>query len=90
MRNRNTKIALVALTLGCLALPPMASAQVLVTPQVTMSEARYIAAQNGMALIRNIEFFDGKWVIRGKDEVARDMKIEINGRTGMIEWLDRD
>jgi hypothetical protein len=90
MRNRNTSFALVALTLGCLALPPAASAQVVIPPQVTMSQARYIAAVNGMAAIRDIEFFDGKWVIRGKDEVARDMKIEINGRTGMIEWLNRD
>ena len=90
MRNRNTRIALIALTLGCLALPPVAGAQVVVTPQVTMSEARYIAAVNGVVAIREIEFFDGKWVIRGKDEVARDIKIEINGRTGMIEWLNRD
>ena len=90
MRNRNTRIALVALTLGCVALPPAASAQVVITQQVTMNQARYIAAVNGVVAIREIEFFDGKWVIRGKDEVARDIKIEINGRTGMIEWLNRD
>ena len=90
MRNPKTAVALVALTLGVLALPPAASSQVLVVDQISIHDARAIAAMNGVVAIRDIQFFDGKWVIRGKDEVARNIKIEINGRTGRIEWLNRD
>jgi hypothetical protein len=92
MRNRKTSIALIALTLalGSVALPPAAGAQVILLQQISMDEARDIAAENGMAAIRDIKLFDGKWQIWGKDQTARNMKIEINARTGMIEWLDRD
>ena len=92
MWNRKTSIALVAVALafGCLALPPVADAQVVIAQQVSMDEARFIAAQNGLVAIREIEFYDGKWQIWGKDAAARNMKIEINARTGFIEWLNRD
>jgi peptidase YpeB-like protein len=90
MRNRNTSIAVLALTLGCLALPAAAGAQVVLSQQISMMEARDIAAENGVVAIREIEFFDGKWQIWGKDQSAQNVKIEINGQTGMIEWLSRD
>ena len=92
MRNRKTSIALVAFALafGCLALPPAAGAQVVLAQQVSMDEARFIAARNGLVAIREIEYYGGKWQIWGKDVNARNMKIEINARTGFIEWLNRD
>ena len=91
MRN-HTSIALVALTLGIgsVALPPAASAQVILAQQISMAEARDIAAENGIIAIRDIELYDGKWQIWGRDLRDRNMKIEINARTGMIEWLNRD
>ena len=92
MRNHKTSIALVALTLalGGLAFTPKAAAQVRIPQQVSLDYARKVAAMNGMVAIREIEFYDGRWKIRGKDVAARDLKIEINGRTGMIQSLDRD
>jgi len=91
MRNHTT-IALLALTLtlGTAALPSTAGAQVILAQQISMAEARDIAAENGIVAIREIELYDGKWQIWGKDLNARNMKIEINARTGFIEWLDRD
>ena len=91
MRN-HTSIALLVLTLtlGTVALPSIASAQVILAQQISMAEARDIAAENGIVAIRDIELYDGKWQIWGKDERARNMKIEINARTGMIEWLNTD
>jgi hypothetical protein len=91
MRN-HMSIALVALTLGIgsVALPPTAGAQVILAQQISMYEARDIAAENGIIAIRDIKLYDGKWQIWGKDTRARNMKIEINARTGMVEWLDTD
>jgi len=91
MRNYKS-IALVALTLGLgsVALPATAGAQAILPQQISMDDARDIAAENGVVAIREIQLSGNRWEIWGKDVNGRNAKIEINARTGLVEWLNRD
>jgi hypothetical protein len=88
MRNR---FAIAALMLTCFAVAPGARAQTygLGAPMVTVDEARDIAVMNGVIYIRKIEFDDGVWKVKGRDEAGRRVEMEIDPRTGDIAQLER-
>ena len=87
MRNR---IAIAALMLTCLAVPPATAQTVgLGTPLITVDEARDIAVMNGVVSIRKIEFDEGLWKIYGRDVSGRRVEMKIDPRTGVIAQLER-
>ena len=60
------------------------------TPQITIEDARRIAAENGIASIREIELDDGKWEIEGADAAGRKHEMEIDARSGKVVKMERD
>ncbi len=88
------RLATAALALACLAAAPAVAQSYDETtgagsPQVSVSDARDIAAFNGVVSIRKIEFDDGLWKIQGRDRADRRVEMSIDPRTGEVAQLER-
>jgi peptidase YpeB-like protein len=86
-----TRIATIAFLSACIAAPLGAMAQTVgVGPaEISVGEARDIAAMNGVVAIRKIELYDGTWHVDGRDEAGRHVEMSIDPRSGTIAHLER-
>jgi len=44
----------------------------------------------GMIGFNQIQFYDGKWEIEGRDPRGKSMRMDVDARTGAVLKLDRD
>jgi len=86
-----TTLAAAALLTAFLVAPSSAPAQTVgVAPsEITVDEARDIAAMNGIVAVRKLERYDGAWHAEGRDDAGRHVEMTIDPRDGRVTWLDR-
>jgi hypothetical protein len=79
---------------GALALFPaaaMAFVWPFAPPSIPEDQARFIAMDQGMAVIDDIDgTLDADWHIRGRDELGNEVELVIDGQTGAIERAEMD
>jgi peptidase YpeB-like protein len=88
MQNR---IAIAALLLTCLAVPPATRAQTVgvAPPLLSVGEARDIAVMNGVIYIRKIEYDERRWKVQGRDQAGRRVEMQIDPLSGEVIELNR-
>ncbi len=60
------------------------------TATISIEDARRIAAENGIANIKEIELDDGRWEIEGTDSAGTKHEMEIDARSGKVVKMERD
>jgi len=58
--------------------------------QISMEQAKKLAAAQGMTTVTEAEYDDGKWELEGRDASNRKIEIDIDGNTGAVVKLERD
>lgn len=51
---------------------------------IGIEQALETAYENGLVLVRSIEFDDGVWEIEGRNDAGARLEIDIDGATGQI------
>lgn len=57
--------------------------------EASMQEALFVARNVGVIGINQVEFYDGKWQIEGRDPQGQNIKVEVDAETGAIVNVDR-
>jgi hypothetical protein len=94
-----------ALVLSCaLGIVPVAAGAQAVVPadeipppgaNISASDARAIAEDQGLVIIRRLHFDrglfdrDARWKVRGRDHGDKNVEMEIDANTGVILDIDR-
>ena len=88
MRHR---IAIAALLLTCVAVPPAVRAQTVgvAPPLLSVGEARDVAVMNGVIFIRKIEYDERRWKVEGRDQAGRRVEMQIDPVNGAVIELNR-
>lgn len=78
-------IAAAILVSGMAALPALAHDHDWPLPEeITIDEALEIARADGLVLIREIDFDDGRWEVEGRNDAGHRIEIRIDGASGEI------
>jgi hypothetical protein len=83
---RNVLAALAVVSLLGLATPALADAGSAGSIQLAVSAAY----ASGVVGFNEIQFFDGKWEIEGRDPRGRTVNIDVDALTGAVLKIDRD
>lgn len=55
----------------------------------SMQRALFVAQNVGVVSLTQVQYYDGKWEIEGRDPVGRDLNVDIDALTGAIIRIDR-
>ncbi len=59
-------------------------------PQVSVDQARRIAADNGMVRVIEIDLKDGHWEMQGQDSTGADVKMLLRASDGIVVKNERE
>lgn len=59
-------------------------------PAVSLEQATKIAREAGLVMIREIELYDGKWEIEGRNQTGERRELHIDASSGKMLRNERD
>lgn len=83
------KFTTAALVAATLALAAPALAQNAVDSEMSMQQALFVARNIGVIGIKQVEFYDGKWQVEGRDPTGQNIEVEVDAATGTVVNVDR-
>jgi hypothetical protein len=83
------KFAASALVAAMIGAASPALAQSASGSEFSMQRAVFIAREIGVVGINQVNFYDGKWQVSGRDPGGQNIKVEVDAETGAVMNVDR-
>lgn len=84
-----SKLAVSTLAAVTIGLSWPASAQVPTASEDSMQQALFVARNVGVVGINQVQFYDGKWHVQGRDPGGQNIKVDVDPETGAVLYVDR-